>query len=367
MMISSTKLTAATLAILWFNLLVVASAASHEQSNEQSHKQSAVPIKVVVVTMYENGEHTGDRAGELQLWVERLKGLQSLPFPVGQHDLYLNADGVLVICTGGGIPNATASIMALGLDARFDLSDAYWLIAGIAGGDPADVSIGSGVWARHVVDGDLAYEIDAREMPAEWPYGFMPLGGYEPAEPGDDVSTGWTVDTVTFALNEPLVDWAYTLTKDIALPSYAATNEFARMFTRHPNASKPAFVTRGEHLSASTYWHGEELNKWANDWVQVYSSADRNFMTSGMEDSGTLTALHRLGRIDKVDPERVLVLRTVSNFTVPPAGKSVMWSATADYPDNGLPALESAYRIGSKVVQQLVDNWAQYQQTIPGE
>jgi len=315
--------------------------------------------------MFENGQHTGDRPGELQLWVERFKGLQALPFPAGQHDLYLNADGVLVICTGGGIPNATASIMALGYDERFDLGQAYWLIAGIAGGDPADVSIGSAVWARNVVDGDLAYEIDAREIPADWPYGFMPLGGYEPASPGDDVSTGWTVDTVTFALNEPLVDWAFGLTKDVALPSYSATNEFSRLFTDQPNARKPAFVTRGEHLSASTYWHGEKLNQWANDWVQLYSSVERNFMTSGMEDSGTLTALHRLGRVDKVDPERVLVLRTVSNFTVPPPGKTAMWSATADYPDDGLPALETAYIIGTVVVQQLVDNWSRYQQTLP--
>jgi purine nucleoside permease len=88
-------------------------------------------------------------------------------------------------------------------------------------------------------------------------------------------------------------------------------------------------------------------------------------MTSGMEDSGTLTALHRLGRIDKVDPQRVLVLRTVSNFTVPPAGKTVMWSATADYPDDGVPALESAYRIGSVVVKELVANWGRYQRVLP--
>lgn len=382
-MIRALRVTAAALAILGVNLLGFASAQRGEASaGEQSIEAStfvvtpasatfakaglaAVPIKVVVVTMYENGEHSGDRAGELQFWVERLEGLQPQAFPLGQHDLYLNDDGVLVICTGGGVPNATASIMALGLDQRFDLSNAYWLIAGIAGGDPEDVSIGSGVWARHVVDGDLAYEIDAREMPAEWPYGFMPLGGYEPAKPGDDVSTGWTVDTVTFAMNEPLVDWAYTLTKDIVLPSFAATNEFAKMFVDHPNASKPASITRGEHLSASTYWHGAKLNQWANDWVQVYTNAGRNFMTSGMEDSGTLTALHRLGRIDKVDPQRVLVLRTVSNFTVPPAGKTVMWSATADYPDDGVPALESAYRIGSVVVKELVANWGRYQRVLP--
>ena len=33
--------------------------------------------------------------------------------------------------------------MALGMDPRFDFSDAYWLVAGIAGIDPEDASIGS--------------------------------------------------------------------------------------------------------------------------------------------------------------------------------------------------------------------------------
>src|SRR5258707_1238079 len=83
--------------------------------------------------------------------------------------LRMNDRRVLLICTGGGITNASTSIMALGQDPRFDLSKAYWLIAGIAGGDPLDVSLGTAAWSRHVVDGDLLYEIDAREMPKEWP------------------------------------------------------------------------------------------------------------------------------------------------------------------------------------------------------
>ena len=63
-------------------------------------------------------------------------------------------------------------VMALGLDPRFDLTKAYWVIAGIGGSDPADVSLGSVVWANHVIDGDIGYEIDAREIPADWPTGF---------------------------------------------------------------------------------------------------------------------------------------------------------------------------------------------------
>ena len=61
---------------------------------------------------------------------------------MGQHPLRLSASGVLGICTGGGVTNAAASIMALGIGPRFDLSAAYWVVAGIAGGDPIDLTIG---------------------------------------------------------------------------------------------------------------------------------------------------------------------------------------------------------------------------------
>ena len=89
--------------------------------------------------------------------------------PAGFHHVRMNKDGVLGMLTGVGTAKAAASVMALGLDPRFDLSKAYWLVAGIGGGDPADVSLASAVWADHVIDGDLAYEIDAREIPPEWP------------------------------------------------------------------------------------------------------------------------------------------------------------------------------------------------------
>ena len=48
----------------------------------------------------------------------------------------MNADGELAIVTGQGTAHAAATIMALGLDPRFDFSHAYWLIAGIAGASP---------------------------------------------------------------------------------------------------------------------------------------------------------------------------------------------------------------------------------------
>ena len=315
-------------------------------------------IKAVVVTMFEHGAPTGDRPGEMQLWVERYPFSQMLSFEGGVRPLWYSTDGVLLICTGGGIANATASILALGVDARFDLSEAYWVIAGIAGGDPLDVSLGSAVWARQVVDGDLAYEIDAREIPDDWPYGLLPLGATQPVRPGEPIGDGWSVDTVSFQLNEVLVTRIYEATKDIRLPVSESAEKQGALYKGYPRAQEIPRVRLRETLAASTYWHGEKLNEWANDWVVVQSDASKNFMTSNMEDSGTLTAIRRLDQMRRADLDRVLVLRTVSNFTMPPPGKSAAWSATSPYPDAGMQAIEAAYIVGSAAVKTLLQDWA---------
>src|SRR5690242_1552841 len=96
-----------------------------------------IPVKVVVVTMFERGADKGDQPGELQFWVERNHLDRVIAFPQGFHDLRMNDDGVLAVLTGVGTAKSAASIMALGMDSRFDLTHAYWLVAGIAGIDPA--------------------------------------------------------------------------------------------------------------------------------------------------------------------------------------------------------------------------------------
>lgn len=331
-------------------------------SNEALPAATApIQVKVVIVSMFENGKLTGDKPGEAQLWVERQRLDTVFAFPLGEYELRMNAAGVLLICTGGGITNATSSIMALGLDSRFDFSKSYWLIAGIGGGDPFDVSLGTAAWAKHVVDGDLLYEIDAREIPPEWPYGMLPLGAKKP----NDKANGWTVDTIHFALNPALVEWAYGLTKDHPLADSAALAKFRQQFAGFPNAVRPPFVTIGDSLSSSKYWHGAKMNEWANDWVKLQAGSTANFMMSNMEDSGTLTALRRLSRIQRVDLDRVLVLRTASNYTMPPPGKSAAWSATAEYPEGGLPAIEAAYQVGNIVLQELLKGWSRYQDAPP--
>ena len=99
----------------------------------------AFRVQLVVVTAF---------PPELQAWIERFPLPEALPFPQGaspdRAPLRLNREHrILGITTGMGPFRAASSLVSLGHDVRFDVRNAYWLVAGIAGVDPLVGSIGS--------------------------------------------------------------------------------------------------------------------------------------------------------------------------------------------------------------------------------
>ena len=314
-----------------------------------------IPVKVVVVAMFERGEDSGDVPGEFQYWVEREHLDQVLPLPAGYHHVRINQNGILGLLAGVGTAKAAASVMALGLDPRFDLTKAYWLIAGIGGGDPHDVSLGSAVWVDHVIDGDLAYELDAREIPADWSTGYVPLGKSAPYEkPMSTERAG------VFALNSGLTAWAFSLTRDMPLADSDDLKRFRARFAGFPNALRPPFVAEGDQISSSTFWHGSKMEDWANQWVSYYTGGKGNYMVCAMEDSGILQSLAFLSAAGRADLGRVMVLRAVSNYDREAPGISAAESlkslASGNY-SAYYPALDAAETVGDKVVRDIVTHW----------
>jgi purine nucleoside permease len=274
-------------------------------------------VKVVVVAMFEVGADTGDVPGEFQFWVERRKLAHVISLPSAYHDVRTDGSGLIGTVTGMGTAKASTSIIALGLDPRFDFSQAYWLVAGIAGIDPNRGTVGSAVWADYVVDGDLAHEIDSREIPKGWPDGFTPLGKAVPFEQPRRQSIG-----EVYTLNSGLVHWAYELTRSLRLADNEKTEQDRIRYHGYPKALAGPEVLIGATLSSSTYWHGKLLNQWAHDWVKYWTDGKGEYYTTAMEDTGTMQALTNLAKAGRVDLNRVLVLRTASNFDSPPPGVS---------------------------------------------
>src|ERR1700704_333252 len=113
-----------------------------------------------------------------------------------------------------------------------------------------------------------------------------------------------------------------------------------------PNARRSPSVMKGDQLASSTFWHGKLLSQWANDWVAYQTDGKGNYVTTAMEDTGTLQSLTFLAKAGRVDLNRVLVLRTASDFDQQRPGmtaaESLAHNKIGSY-TGYLPALEAAW------------------------
>ena len=348
---------------LWAALACLALAVAPAQAAKPS---KPIEVRVVIVTTWEAIPGGEDKFGELHAWLTKWPLATAIPFPVGVHPLqYDPKTHVLAVLTGMATARATASIMALGMDPRFDLTHAYWIVAGTAGVDPKVASAGSAAWARWVVDGDLKQELDPRDMPADWPIGVTPydrVTPYEPpAPPGQSNSAN-----VAYALNPGLVHWAYAKTRDIKL-----TDDDLLTKLRAPYSGpgqRPPIVLEGEGLMSATTWYGDHLNDWAERWVDYWTGGKGVFAMSAEEDTGIMQALTYLDHGGRVKLDRVLILRAGSDYSIQPPGMTGA-AFLAKETQEGFPAtpeaLDSLYAVASPVARALAADWAHTRDTVP--
>jgi purine nucleoside permease len=70
--------------------------------------------------------------------------------------------------------------------------------------------------------------------------------------------------------------------------------------------------------------------------------------------------------MQRVDPQRVMVLRSGSNYSEPRPGHTAVESVTAPYIGTRV-ALESAWLCGSTVLHQILADWNVTRSKIPGD
>jgi purine nucleoside permease len=316
-----------------------------------------IPVKVVVLTAFEVGADTGDTPGEMQLWAERYPLPDTLKVTGIERPVRLSKDGVIGVLLGE-FGRARTSMAALLLDPRFDFSKTYWVVAGIAGVDPAAGSIGSAAWSDWVVDGDALFELDDREAPKDWPWGLYAFLAKKPGEKG--AITDYS--DMVWRLDPGLTRWAYELTRDKALPDGPALAAARAAFASEPPSQGPPRVFIGTSLGSVRFWHGERRTRWAREWVKTWTDGKGVLAMSDGEDQAVLDTLGLFAKEGRVDIRRVLVLRTASNYSREGDGQV----QTVAFADGGLLAgVEAAWRAGSPVVKALVAGWDTYATTLP--
>lgn len=341
--------------------------------------ETRIPVKVIVLAGFEVGEDTGDAPGEFQYWAEREHLTKKMEIKGSPHALLYNDAGLFGSVAGNPkdpylttVPSSEL-IMALVLDPRLDLSHTYWLINGISGIDPLRGSIGSAVWAANVVDGDAMREVAPEDMPKGWPYGLFAIGTDTPNTlPKKNADAGgWGGATLSYsmnyALNPSLTQWAYEFSKQKAkLEDTPALKAWRQKYTGFAAAQEPPKIQLGATLASARYWHGAARTQWARDWVNLWTEGKDPFYTTAMEQAAYVGTLKRMGDKGLIDFNRVLMLRSASNYSMPPPGQSIT-STVGDESIGTEPAFEAQYRAGSVVVHELLNNWARYEKTIPGK
>src|SRR4029453_16465376 len=157
-----------------------------------------------------------------------------------------------------GKVNSSSSMQAILLNPRFDFSQAYYVISGVAGTPPSRGTIGDVGWGTWLVDYDLGHRWAPEENKPGEPT-FMPRKGYEAYR--------------VFPLNPTLVGWAMQLSADTPLKD----SESARKYRlRYPDASarRAPSVRTGTHMTGDTFFHGPGMSKQAQYIAKLYGADD---------------------------------------------------------------------------------------------
>jgi purine nucleoside permease len=314
---------------------------------------SPMPVKVMIVTMF---------APEAQVWLDHLPLTQAIAVPGLSSDypyVHCATSGVCLITTGMGQTNAAASMSALIYSRQFDLRHSYWLVAGIAGINPKEGTLGSAAWSRYLVDWDLQWELDSREAPKGWATGYTGINTRNP-----DQKPALDYRTEVYRLNEALLQRAYALSRSVRLVDSADAAKSRAGYS--PPADLPPSVIQCDTLTGDTWWSGALLGERAEDWTKLLTNGHGQYCTTQQEDNATYAVLARATTARLADDQRVAILRTGADFDRPPPGGSDV-ANLLDYAKQGgfRLAIANLFIAGNPLLQAIVNDWAHWQKGVP--
>jgi purine nucleoside permease len=312
-------------------------------------------VKVLVISMFKL---------EAAPWPEALHADREIRVPGLSSDYPLvrcNAEAVCLMTTGMGHANAAASMMAVLYSGLFDLRRSYFLIAGIAGIDPARGTIGSAAWARYAVDVGIAHEIDARELPRGWQDGYF---GILTDAPGKKPRLEYR--TEVFRLDEALLQRALSLSHQVQLEDSDDVRAY-RAHYQHAPANQPPQVTQCDTATSDTWWTGQRLGEHARRWTALLTDGEGIYCTSQQEDNATLNALTRAAQSGLVDIKRVALLRSASDFDRGYAHQSAIDALGAQFALAGAARIsaDNLVRAGLPLVNDIAQHWDLWRDGVP--
>jgi purine nucleoside permease len=243
------------------------------------------------------------------------------------------------------------------LSPLFNLQKTYFLIGGIAGINPKHGTIADVAFSKYAVQVALQYELDAREIPANFSTGYVPQGAFAPDQYPTSIY-GTEVFEVNSALRDLAVGFAQsaTLNDTDEAKAYRAhyTSDGTTTYIAATNA--PGIITC-DVATSDVYFSGSLLGEAFENTTTLFTNGSGVYCMTAQEDNATLEAMMRAARTRLVDFSRVIIMRTASDFDRPYPGLSVLDNLL--YAPQGAfePAVANIFLAGTPVVKGILDGW----------
>ncbi|MFT7097877.1 MAG: purine nucleoside permease [Glaciecola sp.] len=305
-----------------------------------------IQVKIFIAAMFEIGANSGDKAGEFQHWYQRyFSNSQPIDVKGALKPVYCNDDGVCGGVLGMGKVASSASMQAILLNKKFDLSSSYFILSGVAGTPPSKGTIGDVTWGSWLIDYDLGHRWAPEEGKAGAPT-FMPRKGYETIR--------------SYPLNPSLIKWSMALTTDIKLKDSLGAKAY-RMRYPQADARRLPKVLMGTHMTGDTFFHGPGLSKQAQYITELYGADD--YIATEMEAAAITQVISRIH-----GTQRILSLRGSVNFDQGNPNETTLEHldpAPGETAGGFAITVENIVFVGSAVTDHILKNWGVWQDGVP--
>lgn len=270
-------------------------------------------------------------------------------------DAHCTADGeICQLVTSMGEINSAITVSSLMHSSRFDLTQTYFLTAGIAGVNPQIATIGSVTFARFAVQVALQHEFDIRDLPGNYTTGYIPIGSSSPTEYPQSI-----YGTEVFEINQDLQKLAANFARKASLNDSAQAVLYRGNYVSEPYtaARQAPGVFECDVATSDVYYSGRLLGEAFDNYTTLATNGSGVYCTSAQEDNAVLEALLRAAGAKIVDFGRIIVMRTGSNFDRPWIGGSATNNLLYANQGGFDPAVQNLYRAGIKVIGGILDGW----------
>ncbi|KKY32479.1 putative purine nucleoside permease [Diaporthe ampelina] len=260
------------------------------------------------------------------------------------------------VTTGESEINAAATITAVVLSNKFDLTSTYFMVGGIAGVSPEWSTLGGVALSRYAVQVALQYEFDAREMPGNFTTGYV---GYGTLQPGALPETWY--GTEVFEVNEDLRQAAYRLASRANLSDNALAAEYRGRYAAAGKvqvaATRPPTVVLCDSATSDVYYSGALLSEAFDNTTTLWTNGSGKYCMTAQEDNATLEVLLRMAIEGLVDFARIIVMRTGSDFDRPPPGVTAYEHLLINDQNGFEIAVENIYYAGVEIAKGVLGEW----------